>query len=389
MRAHVRHSVLAAVVGIVALGLASTPAGAVEDGLFGVRIGASYREITEKFGPPHGIVFPSMVFQTVAVSAAPGLPSFGAPAATETPVWVLPIRPSTMEATQTEWVYDYRKTRGIALGIILTGEGADAVVSDVAVAGFPENLKGKPAPLTTAKGIKLQSTFEDVLKKYGYPPLIEIYPAAGGAGAAQGGAAGAMRAGVGARGGGMRAGGGGRGGGGMRGGGMRAGGGGRRGGGMGGGGRGMRGGRGGGRGRDMGAAPGPGVPTVGGQFGVVLTGAPGGRGMRGGRRGGGGGGMGGGMRGGGMRGGGGGRGGGMRGGGMRGGGMGGRRGGGGAGGALPPLGAAAPTGASDQFSASAVVNHQAISFSRDCTLVYEGIAFALHDMKVFRIHVSE
>lgn len=68
----------------------------------------------------------------------------------------------------------------------------------------------------------------------------------------------------------------------------------------------------------------------------------------------------------------------MRGGGMRGG-----------GGGLPPLGAAAPTGGADQFTATAVVNHQAISFSRDCTLVYEGIAFALHDMKVFRIHVSE
>ena len=51
---------------------------------------------------------------------------------------------------------------------------------------------------------------------------------------------------------------------------------------------------------------------------------------------------------------------------------------------------AAPSGAvASQFAATGLINHQAISFSRDCTLVYEGIAFALHDMKVFRMHVSE
>jgi hypothetical protein len=67
---------------------------------------------------------------------------------------------------------------------------------------------------------------------------------------------------------------------------------------------------------------------------------------------------------------------------MRGGGRGGR-------GGLPPLGAGPAAGGADQFVASAVVNHQAITFSRDCTMVYEGIAFTVHDMKVFRIHVSE
>jgi len=65
--------------------------------------------------------------------------------------------------------------------------------------------------------------------------------------------------------------------------------------------------------------------------------------------------------------------------------MGGMRGGG-----LPPLGttAAAPT-AADRFTAQAVVDHASIGFSRDCILTYEGISFTLHDMKVFRIHVSE
>ena len=103
-----------------------------------------------------------------------------------------------------------------------------------------------------------------------------------------------------------------------------------------------------------------------GAYDVVLTGAPGrrgGGGMRGGR---------GGARGGGGRGG-------MRGGGARRGGATG----------LPPLGAPTAAGTAEELTAVAVVDHQQISFSRDCVMIYEGIAFTLHDMKVYRIHVSE
>jgi hypothetical protein len=106
--------------------------------------------------------------------------------------------------------------------------------------------------------------------------------------------------------------------------------------------------------------------------------------MRGGRGGGMRGGRGGGMRGG--------RGGGMRGGrgGGMGGGMGGGRGRGMRGGRqqLPPLGTSA-TEPGKQLTASAIADRQPISFSRDCIMVYEGLAFTLHDMRVFRIHVSE
>ncbi len=362
---------------VLVFGVASfaSPSYAVEDGLFGVRIGASYRELVEKFGPPHGILFPSgggLVFQTVAPAPSQaGLPDFsGAPTvSTDIPVWVLPVRASVVTGNQSQWLYDFRKGAGISLGILLNGEGADAVVTDVIVAGFPKYLKGKPQPVRTAKGVVLQNSFEDVLKKYGYPPLIEIYAptTSGGTGAARGGAAGGgMRAGVGARGGAMRAGGG-RGGGGRGGGGMRGGGG--RGGGGRGGGRGMRGGR--------AQAPGSTMTASTSSYELVLTGARGGRrggGGRGGRGGGGG------MRSGGGRGGGGRGGGGMRGGGGR---------GGGGRGGLPPLGVTPTPSQAETLMRTAVVDRQSISFSRDCTMVYEGIAFALHDFKVYRIHVSE
>jgi hypothetical protein len=59
---------------------------------------------------------------------------------------------------------------------------------------------------------------------------------------------------------------------------------------------------------------------------------------------------------------------------------------------LPPLGTAAATPAAAAISglmATAIVDNQAVGFSRDCILTYNGIAFTLHDMRVFRIHVSE
>jgi hypothetical protein len=338
------------------------PVAAVEDGLMAVRIGASYREILRRFGHSTGILFSAggaMMYQTQpGLPGGAGLPNFPTePTTGDTPVWVLPLRPAGLAEGQSEWVYDWRRTKGVALGIILSGEGADAVVTDVIVAGFQENLKGKPRPVSTEKGIGLQDTFAEVLQKYGFPPMIEVYAPSGAAGAQRAG--GAARAAGGGGGGTMRAGGargGGRGGGGGRGAGM--GGGGRRGGRM----------RGALEATTTAIAQGP-------RYEVQLTGGMMGGGGRGGARGGGaraGAGGGGARRGGG----------GARGGGARRGGTAGR-------GTLPPLGQQALGGAAGLLTATAVVDNQAISFARDCILTYEGVAFTLHDMRVVRIHVSE
>jgi len=349
------------------------PTGAVEEGLIGVRIGASYREILRRFGHSTGILFSaggSMMYQTQpSFSAMAGLPTFQAePTTGQAPVWVLPLRPSALAEEQSEWVYDWRSTKGVALGIILSGKGADAVVTDVVVAGFPENLKGKPEPVRTEKGIALQSTFAEVLEKYGYPPVIEIYaPSAGAAGGQR--AAGAAAGTAGGAGGGRRA--------------MRAGGG---GGARGAGGAGRRGG--GRRGAAMGRALDATTLAVaaGPRYQLDLTGGErGGRGMRGGGGGGGARGQGGGGR---RGGGGGGRRGGAA-GGVRAGGAGGRRAAGGGRGSLPPLGQQALAGTAAALTATATVNNQAVGFSRDCILTYEGIAFTLHNLRVVRIHVSE
>lgn len=192
-------SQLIALLALVAGALLAGPALAVEDGLMGVRVGASYRELTKRLGSPDGILLSAgggMMYQTLARPAA-GLPQFGGQASpTEMPVWVRPVLAGSLAQGQAEWFYDLRSRKGVALGIVLNGEGADAAVTDVVVAGFSRYLKGKPAPVRTERGIKLMSSFGDVLKEYGYPPLADIYAAG------SGGAGGAMRAAGGAMGGG-------------------------------------------------------------------------------------------------------------------------------------------------------------------------------------------
>jgi hypothetical protein len=335
------------------------PAAAVEEGLADVRIGASYRDLVKRFGQPHAILFSAgggMLFQNVSPAAPAGLPQFGAAGgAGEMPYWYEPVRVAYLADQHSEWLYDFRSTRGFTLGILLSGEGADAVVTDVIAAGFDKYLQGKSSGVRTERGITFNSTFAQILDTYGYPPIIEIYaPGGARAGAAPRAAAAPMRAGVAGRAGAA----------------ARAGG--RRGDMMDRGG--MRGERGGGRrmggslGGPISAEPSFQIVLTGGRRGEMMDrGARGDmmdRGARGARAG------------------------------ARGAGVGARRataapartGRGG----LPPLGAA-PPGAqqADILTAQAVVNGQGFTFSRDCILTYEGIAFTLHDMKVNRIHVSE
>ncbi len=76
---------------------------------------------------------------------------------------------------QAEWLYDMRKTRGVAVGVVMSGEGADAVVTDVVISGYPEYLKGKRIFVKTERGVTFGSSFATVLQKYGFPPQLEIF----------------------------------------------------------------------------------------------------------------------------------------------------------------------------------------------------------------------
>jgi hypothetical protein len=90
-------------------------------------------------------------------------------------LWVEPIRVAFLADQQAEWVYDMRQTRGVALGIVFSGDGAEAIVTDIIVSGYPEYLKGKQPPVRTEKGVLLQ-TSATVLQ---HPPRMVSLPRSG------------------------------------------------------------------------------------------------------------------------------------------------------------------------------------------------------------------
>jgi len=152
---------------------------ALEEGLAGINIGSSPKQLMEVFGPPTGTL----------ISGEGGAPTlvqwaFGGAAAGGglLPPWAYAVRPATLGSNQQLWAYDLgKKAKGLAAGFVITGQGPDAVVTDIIAASF------KPAPAAqafaqTRKGVHLGSSFQEVLLAYGYPPAMEIFVEQGVAG---------------------------------------------------------------------------------------------------------------------------------------------------------------------------------------------------------------
>src|SRR5512141_3197179 len=115
--AHMRTSGTRAAVAaffVLALGVAAVPAGAVEDGLAGARIGASYREVMRRFREPDGVLIAaggSINYQAMPkVQSTKGgslqLPPLSTlqVGSSGVPLWVEPVRVSFLADQQAEWV---------------------------------------------------------------------------------------------------------------------------------------------------------------------------------------------------------------------------------------------------------------------------------------------
>ena len=143
MRTSRARHLLAALFLAAAGAVVSGPAGAVEDGLMGARIGASYREVLRKFRQPNGMLIAAgggIAYQAMPSVGSAGLPQFGQ--AGGGTGGTFPCGPSrsgspSSPTSRRSGLYDMRKTRGVVLGIVFSGEGADAIVTDVIVAAYP------------------------------------------------------------------------------------------------------------------------------------------------------------------------------------------------------------------------------------------------------------
>jgi hypothetical protein len=171
----VRTRVLILVTAVAAAAaLFAAPGWCVELRLAGVAIGDTPEEVlaSPSFGTPDGVFSPDNVFNSA--KAALG----------ETPPWAVAVKMAQLAPEQVEWVYDRSP---VSVGIVITGEGINAHVTDITVSMW---LNFDPSKLAqTAKGVQLGTSFADVLQRYGWPNRIQIIAEAGQMEAAAGGTA--------------------------------------------------------------------------------------------------------------------------------------------------------------------------------------------------------
>jgi hypothetical protein len=160
-----------------ALLVVSAAASAFAEGaLAGMRVGDPPRRLLDSpiYGPPDAILSSSGILNPTKPLPVTGV---GAPGANGLPAWAFAVRFQGLAANQVEWIYNRDP---VAIGFVLTGEGLDAQVTNIAVAYWRQLKSSNLA--TTAKDIRLGDSFAKVLLRYGFPRslvVLTISPVAG------------------------------------------------------------------------------------------------------------------------------------------------------------------------------------------------------------------
>jgi hypothetical protein len=129
--------------------------------LSGASLGDTPEELlaSASFGPPDGVFTPGNVFNST--KAQPG----------ELPVWAMAVRMEQIAPGQVQWVYNRDPA---AVGIVLSGQGINAHVTDIVVSLWRTFEASRVAGSSTSKGARIGSTFADVLERYGWPNRLQI-----------------------------------------------------------------------------------------------------------------------------------------------------------------------------------------------------------------------
>jgi hypothetical protein len=170
---------------VLALGLLSTPGAvwALDTVLAGIRVGSMPTEVTQRYDAPLGIMarrsdgtveymgsgrlarLPAGA--TVGVTPTPTTFGGGQVVTGSTANLGLPpaadiVRVARLGRSQVEWFY---LLGDLSVGVVITGQGPDAVVSDVIAA----SLRSKHPGVVTEKGIRLGDPLSAVIGRYGFP----------------------------------------------------------------------------------------------------------------------------------------------------------------------------------------------------------------------------
>jgi hypothetical protein len=166
---------------------------AIDTELAGIRVGSTPTAVSQHYGSPHGILArrsdgsvsyvasgPLTAVSTTTPGYAPtperGPAGYGgtgqALSGSTAGLGLQPVadivRVSRLGRSQIEWIYvlgDLRRGDVTSIGVVITGQGADAVVSDVIVA----SLGRTSTRVVTEKGIRLGDPLSSVISRYGFP----------------------------------------------------------------------------------------------------------------------------------------------------------------------------------------------------------------------------
>lgn len=149
---------------VTAMVLLIGPVFGLEMKLAGAVLGDTPEEVLASpiFGTPDGIFTPGNSFNSTKVPLG------------ETPPWAVAVQMEQISPTQVEWVYNRDPA---SVGLVITGEGINAHVTDV-IASMWRNFGGSSVA-ETSKGIVLGSEFAAMLERYGWPNRLQIIAEAG------------------------------------------------------------------------------------------------------------------------------------------------------------------------------------------------------------------
>jgi hypothetical protein len=149
---------------LAALMILMAPAFALELELANARIGDTPEEILASpyFGTPDGVFTPGNAFNSTKAMLG------------QVPPWAMAVQMDQIGAGQVEWVYNREPA---SIGIVMTGEGINAHVTDIVVSMW--KTFGGSDMGQTSKGILLGSEFADMLERYGWPNRLQVIAEAG------------------------------------------------------------------------------------------------------------------------------------------------------------------------------------------------------------------
>ncbi len=145
--------------GALLVGALATPGRCIETQLAGVTLGDTYEDLlaSPAFGPPDVMLTPGGGFNFIKARG------------TERPLWVAAVQMDQLGADQVEWIYN---NDPVVVGVVITGRGIGARVTDITVSQWRNFNPSKVAE--TEKGIRLGDTFADTLETYGWPNRMQI-----------------------------------------------------------------------------------------------------------------------------------------------------------------------------------------------------------------------